>query len=114
MKFADWFKGKETTIIVGAAAINLALLYALGILFFELYTALGFLLIAWLVSRVAVSLKDPNALNLALLGLTIPIIYNLLGGWFFFFVTPTIMSLVVGGLQQGIITYLFAKLYGVK
>lgn len=113
MKIKKLFDNLTTKIILASVAINLILLF---IIYknFDFITTITYAVFALIVARVAYSSnKKMKPIQYFAAGLAIPVLYNwglMLLGVF----GVTTWFIVMAALQQGIITFITSKVFGVR
>lgn len=115
-KLKDLWKTKYQQIILLSVIVNLGLMYFLGKLGptdIDIIQTVAVILGITVLLTQTITLKKAKLLNLFIFGAGISLGFNGGGmylGWF----DITFSSLILPALQQGVITVIIAKMYGVK
>lgn len=109
MKLNKILKRKEVKITSLSAAIYLGLIFMTqGV--FDISSSLAYIFIALVVSKVFMNTKKKDLKFYFLVGMGINILYNALFG----FIHEINFSIILAGLEQGLVTLAVANLWGVK
>ena len=111
MNFKNLWKGRASIIVLISLIINIIFIYAVQDTF-ELSSTITYILVGLILVGI-IKNKRLDSAAFFMIGAAIPAIYNGLGHLFgFFSVTSTYFLIAI--LEQGVITWLVAKLHGVK